>query len=101
MQPREPSQPWPIGNAPTPAWTKTIDGAAYTVKRIQPDLFGVWRDAEELGIFQLDVPRRRIMARRAHHRLQQSVPFTKFRRHALRRVAARRSGAAGPLRMWP
>jgi hypothetical protein len=54
MQPREPSQPWPPGNAPTPAWTKTIDGTAYTVKRIQPDLFGIWRDVEELGIFQLD-----------------------------------------------
>jgi hypothetical protein len=54
MKPREPWQPWPSSNAPTPAWTKTIDGAAYTVKRIQPDLFRIWRDAEELGIFQLD-----------------------------------------------
>lgn len=38
---------------PAPAWTKVIDGAAYTVKRIGDDRFGIWRDVEELGTFEL------------------------------------------------
>jgi hypothetical protein len=54
MEPREPTQPWPSGNVPTPAWTKTIDGAAYTIEPIDDDVFGIWRDVEELGSFRLD-----------------------------------------------
>lgn len=36
-----------------PAWTKTVAGAAYTVKRVGADVFGIWRDVEELGAFEL------------------------------------------------
>jgi hypothetical protein len=57
MEPRDTSQPWPSGKAPVPAWTKTIEGATYTVKRISGDLFGIWREAEELGTFQLEIGR--------------------------------------------
>jgi hypothetical protein len=53
MEPRDASQPWPSGKLPVPAWTKTIAGAAYTVKRIGGDVFGIWRDVEELGTFEL------------------------------------------------
>jgi hypothetical protein len=54
MEPREPTQPWPSGRVPTAAWTKSIDGAAYTVEPIHDGLFGIWRDVEELGTFRLD-----------------------------------------------
>jgi hypothetical protein len=53
MEPRNESQPWPSSKVPLPAWTKTIAGSAYTVKRIDGDLFGIWRDVEELGTFEL------------------------------------------------
>jgi hypothetical protein len=53
MEPREETQPWPSGHVPTPAWTKQINGAAYTVKRIADDVFGIWRETEELGTFAL------------------------------------------------
>jgi hypothetical protein len=39
--------------APTRAWTKEIAGKAYTVKRIDDRLFGIWRDVQELGTFRL------------------------------------------------
>jgi hypothetical protein len=56
MEPRNASQPWPSGTTPAPAWTKTIEGAAYTIKRIDGDVFGIWRDGvEELGTFQLQL----------------------------------------------
>ena len=44
---------WPAGRAPAPAWTKTIRGNAYTIKRIQGDTFGIWRDVEALGTFEV------------------------------------------------
>jgi hypothetical protein len=53
MEPRDASQPWPTGTQPVPAWTKTIAGAAYTVKPLGGDVFGIWRDVEELGTFEL------------------------------------------------
>jgi hypothetical protein len=53
MEPRHPSQPWPGGKVPAPAWTKTIQGNTYTVKRINDDELGIWREAEELGTFRL------------------------------------------------
>ena len=55
MEPRDPSQPWPTGREPVPAWTKTIDGATYTVKRINDVELGIWRETEELGTFRLQV----------------------------------------------
>ena len=53
MEPRSASQPWPSGETPAPAWTKTIGGGTYTIKRVQGDSFGIWRDVEELGTFEL------------------------------------------------
>lgn len=53
MEPRAPTQPWPSGRVPAPAWTKLINGAVYTVKRIDDVVFGIWRETEELGSFQL------------------------------------------------
>jgi hypothetical protein len=53
MEPRGASQPWPSGKVPVPAWTKTIHGATYTIKRIDGDGFGIWRETEELGTFEL------------------------------------------------
>lgn len=38
---------------PVPAWTKTVHGEAYTVKRIGGAAFGIWRDVEKLGSFEL------------------------------------------------
>lgn len=40
---------------PVPAWTKTIQGNTYTVKRINEDEFGIWREVEELGTFRLQM----------------------------------------------
>jgi hypothetical protein len=62
MEPRDQSQPWPTGIEPTRAWTKEIAGKAYTVKPIDERLWGIWRDVEELGTFQLsnDTPPRAI-----------------------------------------
>lgn len=54
MDPRAPSQPWPSGKAPVPAWTKTIGQDAYTIKRIEGNSYGIWRAAEELGTFELE-----------------------------------------------
>jgi hypothetical protein len=53
MEPRDASQQWPSGKLPVPAWTKTIAGQAYTVKRIGGDAFEIWREGEELGTFEL------------------------------------------------
>ena len=53
MEPRDTTQPWPASKVPAPAWTKTMDGATYTVKRINDAEFGIWRETEELGTFQL------------------------------------------------
>lgn len=39
--------------APDPAWTKEIDGTAYTVKSAGQHVFSIWRGAEELGLFEL------------------------------------------------
>jgi hypothetical protein len=55
MEPRDTSQPWPAGRVPAPAWTKTIQGNTYTVKRINDDELGIWRETEELGTFRLQV----------------------------------------------
>jgi hypothetical protein len=55
MEPRDTSQPWPASSVPAPAWTKTMDGATYTVKRVNGDEFGIWRETEKLGTFQLQV----------------------------------------------
>jgi hypothetical protein len=46
------SQPRP-SDQPLPAWTKTVGGEAYTVKRIGGAAFGIWRDVESLGTFEL------------------------------------------------
>ena len=53
MEPRNETQPWPSGAVPVRAWTQTIDGAVYTVKPVGGDVFGIWRDVEELGTFAL------------------------------------------------
>ena len=53
MEPHDTSQRWPPGEAPAPAWTKTIKGAPYTIKRIGGTAFGIWREAEEIGTFEL------------------------------------------------
>ncbi len=55
MDPRGESQPWPAGTTPTPAWTKELNGKAYTIKPIDARRFGIWRDVEELGIFELSL----------------------------------------------
>jgi hypothetical protein len=39
--------------APDPAWTKEIDGKAYTVKRAGQHVFSIWHRDEELGLFEL------------------------------------------------
>jgi hypothetical protein len=39
--------------APDPAWTKEIDGTAYTVKPAGQHVFSIWRGDEELGLFEL------------------------------------------------
>ncbi len=53
MEPRRASQPWPPTEAPAPAWTKTIRGDAYTIKRVGGDTFGIWREGDGLGTFEL------------------------------------------------
>jgi hypothetical protein len=53
MDPRHSSEPFSSSKVPAPAWTKTINGAPYTVKRIAADTFAIWREAEELGTFEL------------------------------------------------
>ena len=58
MDPHDEVQPWPSGDAPVPAWTKEIDGKAYTVKPVDRHTFGIWRNVEELGTFELS-PRAR------------------------------------------
>lgn len=53
MEPRDESQYWPSTEAPAPAWTKSINGEPYTVKRLGAAVFGIWREAEQLGTFEL------------------------------------------------
>jgi hypothetical protein len=53
MEPNNAAGRRPPGTAPVRAWTKTIHGAAYTIKQIENDTFGIWRDVEELGTFEL------------------------------------------------
>ncbi len=39
---------------PEAAWTKELEGTAYTVKRAgAPHVYSIWRGAEELGLFEL------------------------------------------------